>query len=458
MILKYLPKKALLLTIGDTALIALAFFISPSIRYLNIDLYVGGFSWRIILITGIYLSIFHLTDLYDFDELFVSLKYFLRFISIFLIGTTLVAAISLFFEPQLRPGRGIFLIAIISTGILTYLWRLIFEWIFKRFIEQPKRILIIGAGKAGTSLYKTIKDNSKFEIVGFVDDDTQTWGYHQSSPVLGNCSTIPEAAAMYSVDLAIISIIKENDTNLLKQILDCKMRGVTVLDLPSFYEELTGKIPIEHVTDAWLIDCSLAAVKRSFYNQKVKRLLDVCVSLLFILLFSPMHVLIAIAIKLDSKGPIFYKQTRVGLNSKIFKIVKYRSMIVDAESNGIVWTEKGDNRITRVGKLMRKFRIDEIPQAWNVLRKEMSFIGPRPERPEFVNILERTIPYYTLRHFIKPGLTGWAQVNHPYSASEEDTIEKLKYDLFYIKNCSPLLDLYICLKTFKVVLFGHGAR
>ncbi len=198
--------------------------------------------------------------------------------------------------------------------------------------------------------------------------------------------------------------------------------------------------------------------KKSIYNIKVKRVLDIIFSLLGLLISLVITIPVAILIKLESKGPIFYRQKRVGLNNNIFECIKFRSMTVDAEKYGAIWASKNDSRVTRVGKIIRKLRIDEIPQMWNVLKGEMSFIGPRPERPEFVYQLEKKIPYYNLRHSVKPGITGWAQVCYPYGASEEDALEKLKYDLYYIKNLSLFLDFQILLKTAKVVLLGKGAR
>ena len=190
----------------------------------------------------------------------------------------------------------------------------------------------------------------------------------------------------------------------------------------------------------------------------IKGIIDSCLSLLSLLISVPIIIATAIAIKLDSNGPILYRQKRVGHNGKIFELIKFRSMSVDAEKDGAEWAQENDKRVTRVGKFIRRWRIDEIPQMWNVLKGEMSFIGPRPERLEFVEILQRETPSYALRHSVRPGITGWAQVNYPYGASKEDALEKLQYDLFYIKNLSIFLDMHILLKTIKIVLFGKGAR
>jgi len=190
----------------------------------------------------------------------------------------------------------------------------------------------------------------------------------------------------------------------------------------------------------------------------MKRLLDIALSLIGLVLTLPVSMITALAIKLDSAGPILYRQSRIGMNGEVYELLKFRSMRVDAELNGAVWAQENDPRVTRVGGILRKLRIDEIPQMWNVLKGEMSFIGPRPERPEFVCTLNEEVPYYSLRHSIKPGITGWAQINYPYGASRQDALEKLQYDLFYIKNLTIVLELDIILRTIGVVLFGKGAR
>jgi exopolysaccharide biosynthesis polyprenyl glycosylphosphotransferase len=224
----------------------------------------------------------------------------------------------------------------------------------------------------------------------------------------------------------------------------------------AFYERLTGKIGGERLRLGQLVFAD--ASRRTRLYRRARRLLDVALSIIIGLLASPLMLLTALAIKLDSRGPVFYRQERVGLHNAVFRIVKFRSMRVDAEANGPVWAVQSDSRVTRVGRWIRKLRIDELPQLSNIIRGEMSLIGPRPERPVFIKQLERQIPYYSERHLVKPGLTGWAQVRYPYGASLEDAMEKHKYDLYYIKNQSPMLDLLILLETARIVLFGRFSR
>jgi sugar transferase (PEP-CTERM system associated) len=229
------------------------------------------------------------------------------------------------------------------------------------------------------------------------------------------------------------------------------------MDAPSFYELVHGKLMLEHITPSWIIFSS--GFRRPIYFNICKRYIDIVLSLAGLSLTLPFFPIIALAIKLDSPGPVFFRQIRVGNKEKMFNLYKFRSMRQDAEEKtGAIWAAKNDPRVTRLGSFFRKSRVDEIPQLYNVLRGDMSFVGPRPERPEFVEKLKQVIPYYSKRHFIKPGVTGWAQVRYPYGSSVEDAIEKLRYDLFYIKNLSPFLDTLIFFETIKVVLFGRGGQ
>jgi sugar transferase (PEP-CTERM system associated) len=240
------------------------------------------------------------------------------------------------------------------------------------------------------------------------------------------------------------------------QLLSCRLKGINVVDGVSFTEHIAGKISVEDLRPSSLVFSS--TFKGSIIYKKIKRCLDVFLSMIGLFLFSPGLLLTALFIKLDSKGPVFYRQERVGEDGASFQLLKFRSMRVNAEENGPVWALLNDDRVTRVGRYIRKLRLDEIPQMINILRGEMSFVGPRPERPFFVKRLECEIPYYPYRHSVKPGITGWAQIYYPYGASKEDAQEKLKFDLYYIKHMSLLLDLTVILETIKIVLWGRGAR
>jgi sugar transferase (PEP-CTERM system associated) len=240
------------------------------------------------------------------------------------------------------------------------------------------------------------------------------------------------------------------------QLLCCRLKGIRVDDGVAFTEQLAGKLSVENLYPSSLIFSN--GFKGSAIFKKIKRYTDIAGSIMSLAILFPVSLLIAAAIKLDSKGPVFYKQERVGEDGKVFNLFKFRSMRVDAEENGPVWAMVDDDRVTRVGRSIRKLRLDEIPQMINVIKGDMSFVGPRPERPFFVDKLKNEISFYSHRHSVKPGITGWAQLYYPYGASKEDALEKLKYELYYIKNMSPLMDLTIVLETIKVVLFGKGAR
>jgi sugar transferase (PEP-CTERM system associated) len=244
----------------------------------------------------------------------------------------------------------------------------------------------------------------------------------------------------------------------LGDLLKVKTTGVHVHDISSFLERETGRVDLDSLNPSWLIFSDGFSSGRRL-SSAAKRLFDLVVSAAILLLTAPLILLFALLVKIESRGPAFFRQRRVGLYGVPFELVKLRSMRVDAEVGGkAVWAQKDDPRVTRVGSIIRKLRIDELPQAWTVLKGEMSFVGPRPERPQFVNDLEARLPYYAERHVVKPGITGWAQINFPYAASVEDAREKLEYDLYYAKNYSPFLDLLILLQTVRVVLWPEGAR
>ncbi len=280
-----------------------------------------------------------------------------------------------------------------------------------------------------------------------------TWSL---APVLGKPGDLIKIVRDHKVHKVVVALQERRGTLPLRDLLDCKFNGVLVEDSPTFYEEMTGKIPVAGLYPSSLIFSS--GFKKSRVLLLTKRLLDIVASLVLLIISLPISIVTAAAIKLDSKGPIIFSQERAGEREKVFKIYKFRSMYTDAEKHGPRWASDNDSRITRVGRIIRKLRIDEIPQLYNILKGDMSFVGPRPERPYFVEQLKKQIPFYSERFWVKPGLTGWAQINYSYGASVEDALEKLQYDLYYIKHLSITLDIAIILQTIKVVLVGRGAR
>jgi len=274
--------------------------------------------------------------------------------------------------------------------------------------------------------------------------------------VIGDFSQISSICRNAQVDRIVVALDERRGKLPVDQLLDCRLKGVRVEEGASFSEHITGKLTVENLRPSSLIFTD--GFKRSQFIQRAKRCVDIVAALMTSLIFSPFAMIVCLAIFLDSKGPVLYRQERVGQDGRIFKLLKFRSMRVNAEGEEPVWAEVNDPRVTRVGKVIRKLRLDEIPQVVNVLKGEMSFVGPRPERPFFTEKLQQEVPFYSLRHSVKPGITGWAQICYPYGASKEDALEKLKYDLYYIKHMSFLLDLTIFLETGKIVLFGKGSR
>lgn len=321
-----------------------------------------------------------------------------------------------------------------------------------------RRIVVLGAGPRAARLKVLSKaPGAGFAVVGYVSMSEAN-------------RVIPEAIArdaiynladhvvLLNASEVVLALEERRNALPLKDLLRVKTTGVHVNEISTFLERETGRVDLDSVNPSWLIFSDGFSSGR-MVSSAFKRLFDIGASLLLLVLTLPLVLVTAIAIRFESKGPAFYRQRRVGLYGVGFDVIKLRSMRQDAEVGGkAVWAEKDDPRITRIGRIIRKLRIDELPQCWSVLKGEMSFVGPRPERPQFVEDLEQKLPYYAERHMVKPGITGWAQINYPYGASIEDSRQKLEYDLFYAKNYSPFLDLLILLQTIRVVLFPAGAR
>lgn len=320
-------------------------------------------------------------------------------------------------------------------------------------------VLVAGAGSRGMAIYDLLKSpHSPLKVEGFLDDNVRTGSRIGSPKVVGTCLDITKAAALTGAKQIIIAMPPNRDPESVRTITEARMRGLVVREMTDLYEEVAGRIPVNFIDGNWLISAHGFSILYDRYLRFTKRLADVVFSALLGLLMLPLFVLVAFLIKRDSPGPVLYRQARVGKDGKVFTIFKFRSMRQDAESNGACWAQECDPRVTRVGGLLRKFRIDELPQIWNILKGEMSFIGPRPERPEFVTVLEKQIPHYSVRHAVKPGVTGWAQVILRYGASVDDALDKLEADLYYIKNMSSLLDFKILMRTVGVVLLAQGSR
>jgi len=370
-----------------------------------------------------------------------------------------------YLDPDVMLGRGILLISLCVMVFFQFCWHVLYL-VGKNIPRFTQRILVLGTGSLAFQIGGIISSSKRnFTLAGYAScnvdlRDKDTENAQAEVPqvaILGNCDDLRDIAIQAQADVIVVALSERRGVFPLRDVLRCKLNGFQIMDAPSFYELALGKLMLESITPSWFIFSN--GFNKTTILSICKRTVDIILSCSGLLIMLPFFPLIALAIKFDSSGPVFFRQERVGNREKLFNLYKFRTMGQDAEKvTGAVWAEKNDPRITKLGKFFRGSRIDEIPQLINVLKGDMSFVGPRPERPEFVEKLKLVIPYYSKRHFIKPGLTGWAQVRYPYGSSVEDAVEKLRYDLYYIKNIGPFLDTLIFLETIKVVLFGFGGR
>jgi len=375
-------------------------------------------------------------------------------------GLSAVALALLFYAiPQMMLGRGVFALALALTMTAMTGWRTVATWLLGH-PRLAERVLILGTDFEAIAVAREImlRREHGYEVIGFVGQARALVGQSLINPrVIGVMDDLEELVRQGRPDRIVVALSDRRGKLPLDVLFRLKVRDeIQVEESSRFFERLTGKISMDHLQLGQLVFAETGRWTRRY--RRLRRMFDVASSLIGVALSAPLMVLTAIAIRVESPGPIIYAQERVGLHGSGFRIFKFRSMRSDAETNGPVWACENDPRVTRVGRIIRKLRIDETPQFFNILRGEMSLIGPRPERPEFVKQFEERIPYYSERHLMKPGLTGWAQVSYPYGASFEDAWEKHQYDLYYIKNQSPLLDAIILLETARVVLFGHFSR
>ena len=335
---------------------------------------------------------------------------------------------------------------IVLFGIIT-IFQIAFRYIVIMGVVEKERVVFVGENDYTEDLLESVKKDGQYVFVMSLNNtDMKALG----KEILELYNTKKFDVLVDFTDKLL------RDPKITEKLLQYKLEGLQYYNYLEFYETYENKLPISHLSPKWFLENTGFEIYHNNFNLKAKRLLDLLFALLIGIFAAPVIVLAAIIVKLESKGPIFFIQERIGEGNKKFNIVKFRSMTTDAEKDGPQWASKNDNRVTKFGKIMRATRIDELPQLWNVLRGEMSFVGPRPEREYFIQQLEKEIPYYNLRHTVKPGLTGWAQVMYPYGASVEDAYRKLQYDLYYIKHHSIPFDVKVLLKTVTIVIFGKG--
>jgi sugar transferase (PEP-CTERM system associated) len=415
-------------------------------------------SWvRICVVTLVCWLSLYFNDLYDFR--IVRRRADLLSHTMQAIGTACLTLAAIYFiAPGASMGRGITLTAAPMMFVVLLGWRLSAN-ATNLLAKGDERVLIMGTGEGGINLVRHILGHPEYnmKVVGFLDEAGLDIGKSLVNPrIVGATADVEEIVGREKIDRVVLSLKERRGSTPVRELLNLKLAGIRIEDVHSCFERISGRIALEHLSPSWLILSD--GFKKSSILLAAKRTIDILVSLIILLLVSPLLPIIALAIYLESGTPILFRQTRVGHRGKEFQLLKFRSMVQDAEKNGPQWARKQDRRVTRVGKFIRKSRLDEIPQLFNVFRGEMSLVGPRPERRVFCDVLEEKIPFFHLRHSVRPGLTGWAQVRFRYSANLEDSKGKLELDLFYLKNLSLLVDLAILFETVKVVLLGRGAQ
>jgi sugar transferase (PEP-CTERM system associated) len=464
----YFPRRTLLLGISEGCLIALSFVAAAIVRLgtndANVMLrYELGFL-KIITLSGAFIVCMYYFDLYDTSILSNRREVLSRLIQV--LGTMcILLAVVYYLYPPLELGRGIILLGLFIVVVMLTMWRGLFSALNRR-PQFAERTMIFGDGPSASRLFRELDSRPELgvSIVGQISV-TGNGNYELNCENGVESKTdraitdeeLPAAIGLRRVNRIIVALDDRRGKLPVELLLSMKGRGVLIQDGTEYYEQVTGKLPIESLRLGTLLFSSGFHLSR--FLSIYKRFASIVVSLVGLILCLPFLPLVAVAIKLTSPGPLLYHQRRVGRDDSIFYCHKFRTMRADAEADtGPTWAPDEDPRITTVGRFLRTTRLDEIPQLWNVLKGEMSLVGPRPERPEFIEWLRKEIPFYNLRHTVRPGITGWAQIRYKYGNSVEDAKEKLRYDLFYIKNMSPGLDGLIFIDTIKTILLGRGAR
>ena len=461
----YIPKTLLILGAAEALIFLVSVYIGVTLHVAHVGpntgastgVFDGPMFPKAMVFALVMLAIMMAMGLYQRDLREGPGSLLIRLSLSFAVGVAVMFAVSKSY-PELFVGGGAFTIALAASflGIASC-----------RFLCMPRtdtrlrhRVLVLGVGNRAKKISRMRRksDQHGVTIAGFVDlgigprvvDAHNVWTVRTS---------LLELAERHGVDEIVVALDDRRNKLPVDQILECKMRGIQVMDEATFFERQLGKIRLDSLHPSNVIFSD--GFSQALLKPGSKRLFDIAVSLALTLLAAPIMLAAAVAILVEGggKGPIFYSQERVGRNGRVFRVFKFRSMRVDAERNGVAqWARQNDDRVTNVGRIIRKTRIDELPQLLNVLLGDMSFVGPRPERPQFVSDLSRDLPYYSLRHHVKPGITGWAQICYPYGASLDDTREKLQYDLYYLKNYSLFLDMTIIVQTIQVILWGKGSR
>ncbi|MDT8363663.1 MAG: TIGR03013 family PEP-CTERM/XrtA system glycosyltransferase [Nitrosomonas sp.] len=457
----HVSRLSLLLASIEAVLLLLVFFAGAGIRFMQwegsvsellLDQLPGAILFMVVVLTCMAaLGMYQMDVKQDFESILLKLLPSLA------MGFAIMTLIFYLF-PDIYLGRGLLVIVMLLALLLILLIRmLILRW--PGLDHLRFKALVLGAGAAAKELFDLSGESAVLQninIVGFIPftDDRRV----PATMIVPKTGTLLSLADQYAVhEIIVVTKERRGGTFPIQELLECKIRGIKVTDIADFFERECGYLRMDSLYPSWLVFGG--GFDQGIFRTAIKRMFDLVASLLLLVVTFPVMLLTMLLILIEDGRPVFYRQERVGKSGKTYMVAKFRSMFTDAEKEGKPqWAAADDPRVTRVGKLIRKLRIDELPQIINVLKGEMSFVGPRPERPHFVDLLTAQVPYYNIRHSIKPGITGWAQVRYPYGASVEDAIEKLQYDLYYVKNHSLFLDLIILIDTVGVVLLGKGSR
>ncbi|MGA2236558.1 MAG: TIGR03013 family XrtA/PEP-CTERM system glycosyltransferase [Terriglobales bacterium] len=450
----HIPVRTLVLLIGEALIVWTSFLLGAVYEfrqdsYLVLN-YEGGYI-KLFIFTGVVLLCSHWFDLYDTGRLNAKGELYFRLLMVPGVLAFILAGVA-YVRPNYLLGNGSSAVGLIILTVALFGWRLGFTWL----VQLPilvERVYVLGTGERAQRLVQGLRQNPELGV------EIASWTGKMEGAVTRDsvAAHLMEAVQKQKIHRVIVAMPDRRGTVPMRELLDLRMQGVKIEEATSWLEKMSGKIEVENLYPSWLVFGE--GFRRSTIFIVVRRVISIIISLIGLILVLPLFPLIMLAIRLDSKGPVFYTQARVGKAGRIFQVVKFRTMRQDAEAaNGPQWAGDRDPRVTRVGKFLRASRLDEIPQLWCVLKGDMAFVGPRPERPEFIEWLSKEIPYYGMRHMVRPGLTGWAQVKYKYGSTVEDAREKLQYDLFYIKNASIGLDLLIMFLTIKTVLLGRGAQ
>lgn len=466
---QYFPRRWAVLLVGESLLIlfALAAAVSLEAGGWPSNAPALGLGLKAVLITLVCQICLHYSDLYTPNTRPSGSEVLARLLQALGIAS-LVLALVYWLLPEARLSTGLVVGSVLAILLMLLGWRRAMDWAMRwahRAYPAGERLLVLGAGERALELVRELRQRPQLglDLVGVVADEAPSTLAGASLmgapevPILGSLDDVGSVIAAHR-PRRIVLAMQERRRQLPNQpLVAARAAGIRIEEAPTLFERITGRVALDSIRPSWLILSD--GFRQSRWLRFYQRATSVTAAFIGLVLLSPVMVLVAIAIKLDSRGPVVYRQPRVGRNGKVFDILKFRSMRADAETTtGPVWAQERDPRITRIGAWLRKLRLDEVPQLFNVLQGNMNLVGPRPERPGFVAEFRESIPYYEMRHAVRPGITGWAQVSRDYGASLDDAREKLEYDLFYIKNLSVWLDMFIVFQTTKIIALGRGAR